>query len=110
MNARMLPETEEASTAMEQQPQSRQYPFVPPARESVMKDSRIESEDTIDKRNKREKRKNKNNNSISEQVRRARNAAVADHFMARRSKGFFQKTIDLTAIERIYELPLRLSS
>jgi hypothetical protein len=61
VNARMLPETEEASTAMEQQPQSRQYPFVPPARVSVMKDSRIESEDTIDKRNKREKRKNKNN-------------------------------------------------
>ncbi|MCK6207688.1 hypothetical protein KZX50_19795 [Bacillus infantis] len=105
-DGRELAEVEAKNTA-EVQAENGQEPFLPPARESDVEDSRIEPEDTIEKRNKREKRKNKNNNnSISEDVRRAKIAAVAEHFMVRRGKGFFLTAMDLTAIERICESPL----
>ncbi|TYS51197.1 hypothetical protein [Bacillus infantis] len=106
-DGRELAEVEAKNTA-EVQAENGQDPFLPPARESDVEDSRIEPEDTIEKRNKREKRKNKNNNnnSISEDVRRAKIAAVAEHFMVRRGKGFFLTAMDLTAIERICESPL----
>ncbi|MGD6856394.1 hypothetical protein ACQCVO_15070 [Bacillus infantis] len=104
-DGRELSEMEAKNTA-EVQAENGQDPFLPPARESDVEDSRIEPEDTIEKRNKREKRKNKNNNSISEDVRRAKIAAVAEHFMVRRGKGFFLTAMDLTAIERICESPL----
>jgi hypothetical protein len=57
VNGRKQAEINEASTA-EEQLKNRHHPFFLPAREPDVKNSRIESKDTIEKRNKREKRKN----------------------------------------------------